>query len=380
MKVKWPIFAVLSAFLVFLMSPGSKAVNTKLIDGVLQKGVLDSQDLQIIDNFVDEAVRELVKTIDFADIAQIRTAILSRQSNQAQYAEQFYESAHKYISPALREASRLTPEERKVLITTNLLILIDGLENLRLTDLAIGKLKDNNTIVRYWAVHCLTNPNIVKKLNAGGTSNLKLARNIVSELNNLVESSRPEIIALIAKFAADVDIQEAEELLVQIADMRIKRYTDWTVEYELLDGDILKSLSSKIATTERGESASTTSSSNSAVAQRFGQLYSYVIQRYVKGKGLLSDTQKNQLISVMVETEDKCISNLTGETQTGIKRAIEQDDTTALLQEHNRLLGDETTQGQLPLKLKFDYGNTDGSRKRTAPLALPEPPKAKSEF
>ena len=104
MKVKRPIFAILTASLVFLMSSGSKAVNTRLIDGVLPKGVLDSQDLQIIDNFIDEAVRELLETKDFTSIAHIRTAILSRQSNQAQYAEQFYDSAHKHISLALQKA------------------------------------------------------------------------------------------------------------------------------------------------------------------------------------------------------------------------------------------------------------------------------------
>jgi len=374
MNLKTPIFAVLAAFSIFLMNSQSWAVNTRLIDNVVQKSVLDNQDLQIIDNFVDEAVQELLETRDFSDIAQIRTIILSRQSSQAQYAEQFHESAHKYISPALRKASGITPEERRVMLTTNLLILIDDLNNLRLADLASGNLKDKNTIVRYWAVHCLTNPNITKKLNAGGTSNLKIARNIVSELSKLVESSRPETIALIAKFAGEVNIQEADALLEQIADMRIERYADWTVEYELLDGDILKSLSSKIAVEEEEEPTSAPNRNISALARRFGQLYSCVIQRYLKGRELLSKTQRNHLVSVMLETEDKCIGKLMGITQTGIKRAIEADDTNALLQEHNRLLGDERTRGQLPLKLKYDYGNAGSNRKRTAPLALTEPP------
>jgi len=378
MNLKTPIFAVLAAFSIFLMNSQSWAVNTRLIDNVVQKSVLDNQDLQIIDNFVDEAVQELLETRDFSDIAQIRTIILSRQSSQAQYAEQFHESAHKYISPALRKASGITPEERRVMLTTNLLILIDDLNNLRLADLASGNLKDKNTIVRYWAVHCLTNPNITKKLNAGGTSNLKIARNIVSELSKLVESSRPETIALIAKFAGEVNIQEADALLEQIADMRIERYADWTVEYELLDGDILKSLSSKMAVEEEEESTSTPNRNIPALARRFGQLYSCVIQRYLKGRELLSKTQRNHLVSVMLETEDKCIGKLMGITQTGIKRAIEADDTNALLQEHNRLLGDERTRGQLPLKLKYDYGNAGSTRKRTAPLALTEPPMIKA--
>ena len=59
---------------------------------------------------------------------------------------------------------------------------------------------------------------------------------------------------------------------------------------------------------------------------------------------------------------------------TSIKRAIEANDITALLQEHNRLLGDEMTQGQLPLKFNFDYGRNAGSGRRTAPLALTKPP------
>ena len=374
MSIKSPFFAILAAFLVFLINTESKAVSTRLIDPVLKKSVLDSQDLQIIDNFVNEAVRELTEIRDFTDIARIRSVILSRQGSQAQYAEQFYDSAHKHISSALQKASGLTPQERQVMITTNLLILIDGLENLHLTDLAIGKLRDNNTIVRYWAVHCLTNPNIIKKLNAGGASTSKMARDIALELYNIIESSRPEIIALIAKFAADVNIQETERLLVQIADIRIKRYADWTVEYELIDGIILKSLTNKIVATEQEESALITNRSNQTIAQRFGQLFSCVIQRYIKGNGFLNDTQESQLVSVMLETEDKCISKLMGKRQTSIKRAIEAHDTTALLQEHIRLLGDEMTQGQLPLQFNFDYGRNSGSGRRTAPAALKKPP------
>ena len=372
MKVKWLIFVALAGFLAFPMSSTSKAVNTRLIDGVLKKGVLDNQDLQIIDNFVEEAVRELLNTTNFAEIAQIRIAILSRQSNQAQYAEQFSESAHKYISLALQATSRLTPEERRVMTTTNLLILTDGLKDLRLTDLAIGKLKDKNTIVRYWAVHCLTNPDIIKKLNKGGTSNSKLTLNITNKLKEIVESNQPETIALIVQFTSGIDTQETKELLLQIADMRIRKYANWTVEYEMLDGDILKSLSSKINMTGSGELA-TTSSSNSAVGRRFCQLYSYVIQRYIKGEPFLSDTQKNQLTSVIIETEDKCISKLICKTQTAIKRAIEQENITALSQEHDSLLGDETSAGQLPLKLDLEYNIAGGSR--TAPAPLPEPPR-----
>ncbi len=62
--------------------------------------------------------------------------------------------------------------------------------------------------------------------------------------------------------------------------------------------------------------------------------------------------------------------------QSVIKKAVEEEDYMALLQEHNRLLGDGTKAGQLPLKLNFDYGKKPDGSKRIAPLALPEPPRS----
>ena len=166
MGVKYAIFAVLAAFLFLAVSSVYAAVNTREVDKVRSKAVLDSGDLQIIDSFVAEAVRELVKTNDFTSIAKVRTVILSRSSSsknsaQAQYAEQFSESAYKYISSSLKQASRLTPEEHKLKVMVNLLILVDGLEDLRLADLAIELLNDDNTVVRYWAVHSITNSGII---------------------------------------------------------------------------------------------------------------------------------------------------------------------------------------------------------------------------
>ncbi len=366
MKLNGSIFAVLVACLVLIIETGSYGVDTRQIDEVLKKAVLTKEDLVTIDNFIAEGVRELASAQDLTDIAKIRTAILTRQGNQAQYVQQFFESARKYIGARLQEASGLTPEVRRVIVTINLLILADNLQDPQLAEQVVNKLKDKSTIIRYWAVHCLTNPGIVQKLNSGGTANAKLAQTIAEQLKSFIENSRPEEIALVVRFAGDINIQNGEELLSQITDMRLKRYADWTVEYELLDGIILKQLYGRLSANPN----------KPAISRRFGQLYSYVIQRYAKGKTILSEAQKQQLISVMAETEDKCVSKLLGKTQTGIKRAIEKDDTTALLQEHNRLLGDQTTGGELATRLKFDYGSPGSPR--TAPLGLPEPPSTKS--
>jgi hypothetical protein len=372
MNGKWKIFVFLmGVFLALVVASRCKAVDTGPIDKVRDKGVLDNSDLRIIDDFVADAVGELAKTEDFTSIAKIRTLILSRSSSsresaKIQYGEQFSESAYKYISKALEAAKKLTQPEHRFRAILNLLILTDSLEDLRLADLAIKWLNVENKAIQYWAVHSVTNAGITRQLNSGGAANSELAERITGQLKGLVDSSSPETLALTAEFAAKVNIPQGEELLLQIADARIKRYADWTVEYELLDGDILKLLDSKI-TSE--------SISKPNVARRFGQLYSYAIQRYVKGQDVLSDTQKNQLVSVLVEIEMSCISKRLKVTQSVIKNAVEQSDFSALLQEHDRLLGDETKAGQLPLKLNFDYGKKPDGSKRIAPLDLPNPPK-----
>jgi len=379
MRGKRTFLGVLAAFLVLAVHSGSEAVDTRAIDRVRNKGVLDSSDFQIIDDFVNEAVRELVRTKDegFSSIATIRSVILSRSSSktsvQAQYAEEFSKSALKYISLGFQDAEKLTPEGRKLKVKVNLLILMDGLEDVRLADLAIGALKDKNTVIRYLAVHSLTNAGIVKQLNSTGVDNSKLARRIVERLGELVDKSGPEVIRLMAEFAAAVKVAQGEDLLGQIADMRMKRYADWTVQYELLDAAILRLLSEKISSP-----AVLLRKNEAAGARRFAQLYSYVLQRYVKGRDSLSATQKHQLASVLVEIEQSCIAKLLEMRQTVIKRAVEGGDYTALLQEHSRLLGDKTRAGRLPLKLKFDYGETSDGVKRIAPIALPEQPRPKA--
>jgi hypothetical protein len=185
----------------------------------------------------------------------------------------------------------------------------------------------------------------------------------------------PEIVALIAQFAAGVNIPETEQLLIQIADLRISQYADWTVKYELYDSALLKYLSSKIPlpTESPAGMLTTTIDTKPEIARRFAQLYSYAIQRFIKGAAILNDTQKSHLATVLVETEGKCIGQLLGNPQLTIRRAIERQNAQAILDEHDRLLGTATTPGQLPTTLKFDYGSTVNSA-RTVPLPLPDPP------
>jgi hypothetical protein len=373
MKIKWVIFAVLVVFLILVMNPGSKAVNTREVDNVRKKTVLDNSDLKIIDDFLAEAIQELVRERDLTKIAQKRTVILSRRSTQGQYAQQFSESARKYIAQGFLDAQKLPRQERITGVTINLLILMDGLQDLGLADQAIAMLKNENMVIRYWAVHSLTNPNIITQLNAAANSNQ--ASILAAKFTEILDVSTPEIIALIARFAAGVQIPQAEQLLCQIADIRIKSYADWTVKYELYDSAILKYLSSKLplASQASGSTSTTSATSKAAVARCFAQLYSYAIQRYVKGADMLNNTQKSHLTSVLTDIEEKCISTLL-KPQLTIRRALERNSLPAILAEHDRLLGNATTPGELTQMLKFDYSTNPNGPKLTAPIPLPDPP------
>lgn len=378
MKVKRAFLIVLIVFPVLTANSSLMAASTIDIDRVRDKIVLNDQDFKIIDDFLANSIGAILKTRDFTSIAKLRTVILSRQKSnqdtQNQYKNQFSESAYKYISEGFQQALILRPQERQTRVIINLLILIDGLQDPRLVDLAMEKLKDDNMAVRYWAVHSVTNTGILNQLNSDIPSNQKLAQEIIEQLKEIISSSSPEILALIARFAADLKIPQAEELLLQIADLRIERYADWTVKYELLDSIILKLIDNKITISSVPATGSkTTGMNNPDFARRFAQLYSFAIQRYIKGTNL-NDTQKQHLITVLVETEEKCISKLLGQPQSAIRKAVEAKDMKALEAENDRLLGGRENTGLLPTKLGFDYGTNDDGSKRTTPLPLSDQP------
>lgn len=378
MKRKWAFFAILAVSLFLVKISTLRAVNTTDIDRVRAKGVLDDQDYRIINEFLAEAIQELVRTRDLATIAKRRTVIISRKGSQGQYAQRYSEAAHQYIQAGFQEAQNL-PEERKTNVIVNLLILIDGMEDPRLNDLAVGKLKDQNMVVRYWAVSCLTNPAVLAQLNANIDTNPGPAQAIAQQLKEVVSTSNAEILSRMTRFVANVNIPQSEELLLQIADERIKRYADWTVKFELSDIVVLKLLESRIPlpSSTFGGLTATAASRKPEVAQRFAQLYSNAVQRFVKGRsaGVLNDAQIGHLISVLIEIEEKCLSRLLGQQQSAIRRAIERDSGPAVIEEHNKLFGSETAQGQLPTRLGFDYNTTPNGTKRTSPIPLPDPPK-----
>jgi hypothetical protein len=361
MKSLLLVVAVISGFFVFLAS--AEAVDTLAIEAVRGKSVLDDADFKTIDDFVAKAVGEMLATPDFSSISNARAIIVansaSTQPNQTQFAEQFSKSAQKYISAALQQAEGMTPADRSFRLVTNLLMLTDALADVRLAEVALKYVDSKNEAIRYCAVHCVANSGIIEKLNSPKA--IDTARQVARRLDEIVATSGPETLGLIASFAGSIKISEGEPLLLKVADRRIASYADWSVERELLDSDILRIL---------GDKMTSAGANKESIGRRFGQLFSYVLQRYIKGADVLTDVQKEQLVSVLVETEKSGLSKILGKNRFGIKKAIESGDANALQQEYDSIFGNGTKAGEL----NVDYGKDAGGAAITHPLLLSAPP------
>ena len=355
---------------VFLCPAFVFAVDTSAVDDVRRKTILNEQDQLTIDTFVSQAVSELRNTENFSEIASARVVVTSRsksqqESAQIQYGPYFFSSAGKHIKAALAELAQMPQSRRTEMVTLNFMILIDDLANIELSKLALDKTQDTDVTIRYWAVHALTNTKITEQLNSAETDQVSAAEEYVGVLKKTAKNETcPDIIDLIAQFAANVKIPSAAELLEQIADARIAKYADWTVDGELLDATVLKALCDKIQTDN---------SASAALGRRFAQLYSYVIQRYILAGDSLGQEQKQVLVSVIVSCE-KLLGRLIGDQVGGLERAIEKDKIINLTEEHDSLFGSDSVQGRLPLALNFDYGKKPDGSALTASLKLQKQP------
>ncbi|MHC4271207.1 MAG: hypothetical protein ACYST2_02700 [Planctomycetota bacterium] len=371
MKARCKYLALTVLFsLFFWVSISSGAIDTSGIELVSNKDVLESSDFAVIDDFVADGLNELLNTTDFGSVAKIRSTILrynnsNKESAREQYSSAFMESAYRHLSQAFSEADSLASTKQRVRVLVNLLILVDNLNNLRLIEHAVQRLTSENAVVRYWAIHCVSNASIVEQMNTTGADSLLLAKEIAGHLKGQVENAKAEELALILQFAEGINLKDGEEILLRIADVRINQYANWKVDYELLDATLLRSLYEKFSNTSGEE--------QKAFGRRFCILYSYVMQRYIKGVDRLNETHKSYLASVMVDVERNCVSNIMGQPQITIKRAIEGDSILGLLQEHKRLLGDTTSEGELPKRLSINYSSNEGGN-RTYPPELPDPP------
>jgi hypothetical protein len=376
MRTRIGFFVLIFSLLLIFSVPAFSVLDTGAIDSVRNKEVLSEADFAVIEAFVSEAVDGLVKVRDLPEIAVIRLEIEERksslkQSSSKQYERHFYNSAYKHIEVAFDRVMKLSEGNRRFIVMTNLLVLIDQLDNLRLTDLVLRTLKSRNAVIQYLSVCCFADSRIIEELNK--PENEKLAALITDKLKEIADSNEYEIVDLIANFSAGVKIPEAKALLVRVADARIVSYSNWSVKNEISNCGLLESLCRKMMSERSG---------SDEVGRRFCQLYSYVIQRYIldlEEKEPLSKSSRPEIRSVLVEVEINCISKLLGSNQSMIKKALERDDARMLTEEHNRLFGDGTRTGLIPQKYNFDYGQDSSGKRLLGPVSLNRRPKAQAK-
>ncbi len=368
MNQKTAVLVSLVTLYVLSITPAGLAeVDPRPIDAVRNKTVLEPADLQVIDDFVSAAVKDIMRTKDFSQVSKARAVLIGKRGTQPQFAQQFSESCRKQIAAGLEQAATNLPNDRKFKVMVNLLITADALQDPVMADIGLKHLGHADAVLQYWAVRLVTNSAAAEKLKQG---NWPVGGQIVNGLLQLVRPSsskqgdcREVVLAPIAEFAAKIGTAEGQALLAEVTDARISQQARGQVHDGHVDTVILKLLYGQM-------SDPANASKKASLAGRFAQLYSYVIQRLAKAGTTFSQAEREQWASVVVEVEDKCVAPVLEGYQTPLRKAIEKGDLAGLQAEHDRLLGSSAAQGQLVAKWQFDYGTGADGKPQAWPKEL----------
>lgn len=342
------------------------------IDRVRRKAasndVLTNADFVLIDDFIAITLEDIVRFEDYLTFAELRRHISTRKGTKepSQYSAVFNKSAKEHIKWAFEQVALLEPSRRKSEAQGNLVILIAELDNPDLVPQVVPMLASESETIKYWSVKALTSPSVTEKLNSAD-SDKEFSAMIIKALKSQVATAPPETLTLMVDFVAKLKDPGANQILRDIADIRIKAYENWSTEQMLVDTDLLKALASRITDPRL-------SSDKVLFGRKFAQLYSYIIQRYIMTAESSSPQVVRHLISVIIEIESSTLFELTGKRQSTIKKAIEGRKFSTLNREHDELLGSENAPGLLPAAVGFDYGKQDG-KTLIAPKKLPQKPK-----
>ena len=334
------------------------------------KAKLTAGDKGIIETFVRSGLQELLLEEDLWQAVAIRVEILAQKggSELSPYSAAFVESAVKNVKTTFEDARRLQDAERRQRMFLHLLIISAELESMEMADIGLGMLATPGAAIQYWAVKTVASPAVAAQLTSPIMGDEDLTRRIVSELAKTVDSVMvPEALRMVVEFADAVDTAEARALVLKIADQRTVLYEKWTVKYELMDTMLLSALGKQILS----ENAD---AKRVIACRKFGQLYSYVIERFTLGQEVLSTGQKQQLASVIAEVENTVLSKLLERNQVRLRKEVESGKVSLLESERKFILGGPGQAGSLSTKLKFDYGKDSTGNAATAPKSLKAPP------
>ncbi len=369
-KMKHLLFGLI---LVFLIAPGLYAIDVTDIEEVRLRtenslSELQSSDRSLISEFWDNALNIMLISEDVHEIVQIRRQLEEQKGSKPLffYASTYISAAREHLQQAFENVQRIEDAEKRQLLEQNLMILTAQLKSPELTEFALKRLDAKDSIIRYWAVKAVTNSGVIQILSSEGVTNDEAKEAILNGLKTrLVSERQPDILIMIIKYAAAMDHPTSHQILLAIADERIKSYVNWSVDNEVVDTKLLIAMGNMALIQEDTEV-------KKSFARKFAQLYSLIFQRYLSGREVLSDNQIDQVVTVILEVNQMILAKMLNVPKTSVPKAIQMN--RGLEREYETIFGDRLRLGDLSTLYQFDYGKDASGKAVTEPPKLPAPP------
>ncbi len=361
------IMKILSCFLGFICMTVAYSASTTEIEALRLRVQDSSAELTapekgVISKFWSATLDEMLLSDSSKECIEIRKQLAEQKGSGylSHYATTYVAEAKSAIETAFADAQRMEDPQQRQMMVRNLMILTAELKSPDLASLALQRLDSEDVVTRYWAFKTITHPSLAQQLTSDITADEKTTKAILTGLKErLPVETQTQIQKMAIHFCMAFDDPQARDILLLIADRRIKAYRDWSVRDEILDASLLTAL---------GNVAMLKPDPDKKVfGHKFAELYALTIQRYLKGKDALTKAQLDQLRTVIAEVDQNVLGKTMG-IKTGILSSLKRK--TGLDREYETLFGDRTRSGQLAALLKFDYGKDASGKPITAPQEL----------
>jgi len=327
----------------------------------------------VISKFWSTALDQMLLTETSRECVEIRRQLAEQKGTEylSHYAAAYVAEAKNAIETAFADVQRMEDSQQRQMIERNLMILTAELKSPGVSSLALQRLDAEDAVTRYWAFKAISSPAVIEQLTSDITGDEKTTEAILSGFKKRISvETQTEIQKRVIRFCMAFDDPFARDILVLIADRRIKAYHDWAVHDETLDMSLLTALGN-VAMLQQDPAV------KKEFGRKFAELYALTIQRYLKGKAALSKDQTARLLTVIAEVDQTVLAKTTG-IKTGILTSLKRK--TGMEREYEVLFGDRMRSGLLAEKFKFDYGKDASGKPITAPPELgPIPEKITSQ-
>ena len=323
---------------------------------------LTASEKGVISKFWSVTLDEMMLSESSKECVEIRMQLAEQKGSDflSHYAVAYVAEAKSAIEGAFGDAQRLESIQQRQMTERNLMILTAELKSPDLAPLALTRLDAEDDVVKYWAFKAVTNPGVVQQLTSDVSGDEKTTKTILSALNERASvATQTEIQTIIVRFCMAIDDPLARDILLLIADSRIKAYRDWTVTDVVSDVPLLTALGN-IAMLQPDPD-------KKIFGHKFAELYASAFQRYLKGTDTLLKSDIEGLMTVIAEIDQNVLGKTMG-IKTGIIPSLKSK--RGLEREYETLFGDRTRKGQLASMFNFDYGKDASGKPITAPQEL----------